>query len=366
MKIALVHDYLCGVGGSERIFLYLCQAYPDATIFTVAYNKEKCFPEFEDFEIKTSFLDRIIRGPQSFRWLFPLAAVGFYSKKLVGFDLVISSSATVAKYVNTGGAKHLCYCYYPTRAVWYSNDYFRNSFFIKILFQSISWFFKILEIKRVRKIDQIVAISKISKEAIGKIYQRESLIINSPIDDIFQPLNIQREKFYLLVSRLVKWKSVDHVVDCFNANGKMLVIVGEGPEEAALKRKAKPNISFLGAAKDKDLVKLYNSCAAVIFPPRLEYGLIPIEANACGAPVIAFGFGGIEETTVPVNQNADNLNFASAVFYFEQTAESLNSAIRVFEGLSMSEKAIIRQSKGFRRSAFLAKIDEVVKDVVKS
>ena len=316
MKIALVHDYLCGMGGSERVFQYICEAYPDADIFTLAYNPKLAPNYFAKRSINTTWLNTFVKSMETFRWSFPIASYVMESIDLRNYDLVLSSSATVAKYVKTPGSVHICYCYIPTRALWQTSQYFGFGL-KKILISPFLNYLRRRDFRVSQRPDKFIAISEFTKQSIKKIYNRDSDIIYSPIDlSKFTPKRKKNNNF-LIVSRLEEWKRVDYAIEAFNRLKIPLKIIGTGAEEGRLKRMANKNIQFLGGVDDNTLAKEYSNAQAVIFTPFLEYGLIPLEANASGTPVICLGKGGVLETMIPANEPwaySKNI-FPTAVFF---------------------------------------------------
>ena len=242
------------------------------------------------------------------------------------YDLVISSSASIAKYVDAKNGKHISYCYYPTRALWEPEKYFgytkwghRANPFLK--------YYREKEKKLTQRVDQFIAISEDTKKHIKKYFNRSSHVIHCPIEtENFSLLN-NKSDYFLLVSRLLKWKRVDYAVKAFNELGLPLKIIGTGEEEKYLRSIAEPNIEFLGFIDDKQLAIEYSKARAVIFTPLLEYGLIPLEANASGTPVIAYGYAGVTETMIPysLEEEIDQQN-PTAVFFYEQSKEALIDA----------------------------------------
>jgi len=357
MKIALVHDHLCGIGGSERIFQHLCNEFQDADIYTLAFRPEKTLPFFATRNIRTTWLNPLILNSETFRWFFPLATHVMQHVDLSGYDVVLSSSATTAKYVKTAPGRHICYCYIPTRALWHTDQYFGQSFKKKLINPFLNMLRK-RDYRNAQGIDQFIAISEISKSYIQKYYNRDSKVVYCPIEtDKFIP-SAKKEDHYLLVSRLEKWKKVEYAIEAFNALGKPLKIVGIGEEEARLRKMAKGNIAFLGALSDSQLVREYSTCKAVIFTPFLEYGLIPLEANASGTPVICYGHGGVEETMIPVGHVSGQT--PTAVFFYEQTAAALMGAVEQFEKMSFDCSSLVRYAAQWNVASFQRKMREIV------
>lgn len=358
-KIAIVHDYLCGIGGSERVFQYLCEEFPEADAYTLAYNPSKTLPYFVNRNIRTTWLNRFVQSMEAFRWSFPVATYAMEALDLSQYDVVLSSSATVAKYVKVPNGKHVCYCYIPTRAIWHFDKYFGGSYKAKI-FKLFLPYLRKRDYAAAQRIDQFVAISEASKAYIKTYYNRDSSVINSPINlEQFAP-SANRKDHYLIVSRLEHWKRVDYAIEAFNRLGLPLRIIGTGKDESQLKEIAKSNIAFLGAVDDATLAREYGEAKAVIFTPFLEYGLIPLEASASGTPVICYGEGGITETMVPWEKNATSDAAPTAVFFNEQTAEALIEAVRQFGEVSFNGYDLVRHASQWGVPAFKSSIRRVV------
>lgn len=343
MKIAIVHDYLCGIGGSERVFQYVCEEFQEADVYTLAYNPIMTLPYFKGRDIRTTWLNRYVQSMDAFRWSFPVATYVMESLDLGQYDIVLSSSATVAKYVRVPNGKHICYCYIPTRALWQTDEYFggsRKATLIKMLLR----YLQRRDYAAAQRVDQFIAISKTTQDHIAATYHRDSKIIFSPIDlDRFAPSQ-HRGEHYLVVSRLEQWKRVDYAIEAFNRLGLPLRVVGTGKEEAKLRAMAGANITFLGGVDDEALAREYADAKAVVFTPFLEYGLIPLEANASGTPVICYGVGGITETMIPWPGNSVQGDSPTAVFFYEQTAEALVDAIRQFEQATFDSAQLIKHA----------------------
>lgn len=364
MKLAIIHDYLCGIGGSERIFQYMCEEFPEADAYTLAYNPTTTFPYFKERGIRTTWLNHFVQSTAAFRWSFPIATYVMQSLDLSRYDVVLTSSATVAKYVKVPKGRHICYCYIPTRAIWHFDEYFGNSLKAKLLKLTLPYL-KQRDLAAARNIDTFIAISQASQEYIQRYYGRESEVIYCPIElDKFKPAE-KRGEHYLIVSRLERWKKIDYAVETFTRLGLPLRIVGAGPEEQRLREMAGPNVTFLGAVDDASLAREYGEAKAVIFTPFLEYGLIPLEANASGTPVICYGKGGITETMVPAGKESTQ-GAATAVFFYEQTADSLIDAIRRFETVAFDSDALVRHAQKWGVPSFKKHLRTIVESAVPS
>jgi glycosyltransferase involved in cell wall biosynthesis len=360
VRIALVHDYLCTIGGSERVFQYMCEGFPEADVFTLSLNPRRTIPYFAtDRGVRTTWMNPIAQSPSAFRVLFPIATYAMERLDLRAYDVVLSSSATVAKYVRAPNGRHICYCYIPTRAIWHFDEYFGSSIpgrFFRLLLP----FLRRHELRAVNHIDEFIAISEVTRKYIRDYYGRDSTVLPSPIDlSAFAPRSDRGEAF-LIVSRLEHWKRLDYAIEAFTRLGLPLRVIGQGPEEANLRALAGQNVTFLGAVDDATLAMEYARAKAVVFTPYMEYGLIPLEANASGTPVIAFGKGGIEETMIPVNGRAANSSPATAVFFHDQTPEAVIDAVRLFQQREFDPAALVRHATGWSVAAFQARLRTAV------
>lgn len=348
MKIAIVHDHLCGKGGSERIFQYICEAFPEADAYTLALNTKKTFPYFSHRLIRTTWLQPFIRSSRAFRWLFVLGTYTMEALDFSKYDLVISSSTTTAKYLKAPKGRHFCYCYMPTRALWHFESYFGKSKMAYFLRPFLS-FLKRRDYVAAQCIDRFFTISESSKNYICQYYDREAEVLYCPIDTNNFIFKTKKKDHYLIVSRLEYWKRVDYAIEAFNRLGFPLKVIGAGAEEEKLRMMAKENVQFLGEVDDQTLAKEYSECKAVIFTPFLEYGLIPLEANASGTPVIAYGKGGIRETMIPEK---------TALFFEEQTPESLAACVRRAEHFPFDPNILRNHALQWDRAPFVRRFRE--------
>jgi len=361
LKILLIHDQMLTKGGSERVFTYLADIFPEADIFTPTYNPKTSVTFKRSRELVVSkFFNAVIRNSTTFKFFFPILTYYFQFKNFQNYDLIISSSATCAKYIRNFSGKHICYCYVPTRAIWEIDNYFPKKNLIKFFFKILLPYFKKRDLKTSKYIDLYIGDSMDSGRRIRKIYNNRTTYAYSPIEfskysSFFSNV---KEDYFLVVSRLDFWKRVDIAVNAFNANGKKLIIVGLGEAYNDLRAKAKPNIQFLNNVTDKKLGNLYSKAKGVVFTCDIEHGLIPIEANACGTPVICYGFGGVKDTMI--NFDGRNFNEATAVFFYDQNSSSLNDALDIFDNINFNSHNIRNNARRFSRNIFKKNIKSIV------
>ena len=357
MKIALVHDYLTQRGGAERVFELLCKYYPDADVYTSLYAPKQTI-KLDERLVQTTSLQNIPGATRYFRLLAPLYFPAFRALNLQDYDLIISSSTSFAKAVRKRkGAKHICFCHNVTRFLWETETYLREYKEFQLFHSVLGEIFRFM-----RKIDLIysqepdlyIANSTTVAQRIQKIYNREVVTINYPIDSSRFIFSEQKEDFCLVSSRLLSYKRIDVVVEAFNWLGYPLLIIGDGPERERLEAKAMTNIRFLGYVSDTERSHLMAKARFVIVAALEDYGLVPIEANASGTPVIAYGAGGVLDTQVPGK---------TGVFFDRQTPEALQSAFLDAMKHSWDYRAIQQYAiDNFAEGVFFDRIMAVIQD----
>lgn len=351
MKVALVYDWVDSWGGAERVLLALHKIFPQAPLYTSVYRPEKS-RWAQEFNVKTSFLNKI---PLPRRWLSPLIPLAFESFSFDQYDLVISISSFAAKgIICKPDTRHLNYLLTPTRFLWVDPESYlkKPNFLTKLPYRYLQNWDKIAAWRP----DKIVTISQTVKQRCREVYQRPSLVIYPPVDlTKFHPGKNKKGDFYLTVSRLVAYKKIAIVIKAFRQNGRQLKIVGCGPQAKKLKKLARGqgNIEFLGRLTDKELVRYYQESQGVIFPAREDFGLVPVEAQACGTPVIAYRAGGAIETIIPGK---------TGELFPQQTAASLQKTISKFEQKSYNRDNCIRQAQKFSRKKFITNWQELLKN----
>ncbi len=303
MKVAIVHDWLTNMGGAEQVVINLHKCFPDAPIYTSFYNPEKMDPIFKEMNIVTSSLQKKQGKEYNHKKYLPFLPKAFEEFNLNEYDVVISSSSSCAKGIITGpNTMHICYCYTPMRYAWEMRDEYTEGM-SKLKTKLIRYFMNYMRLwdyQSAQRVDDFIAISNEVKKRIAKHYRRESEVIFPPVrSDLFNISNADGD-YYLVISRLVGYKRFDLAVEaCKNLN-KKLVVIGDGPERQNLEKIASgcENIKFLGRLPDEDVKKYMAECKALIFPGEEDFGIVPLEAECCGRPVVAFGRGGSLDTVV--------------------------------------------------------------------
>ena len=292
MKVAIVHDWLNGMRGGEKVLEALLELWPDASIFTLFHERGKVSETIESRRIVTSPLNRIPGIYKHYRNLLPLFPSAVRSLQLGTPELVISSSHSVAKSVQTGNATHICYCHTPMRYVWDTSGDYARGIGGRIGLGLFGHWLRQWDRSTAADVDHFIANSRFVANRIRSYYGREATLIYPPVDTTFFSPPRKPETFYLCAGALVPYKRIDLAIDAFNSSGQPLTVVGEGPERKRLTKHAGPNIEFKGWVSDLELRNLYRRARALIFPGREDFGIVPVEARSCGCPVIAFRGGG--------------------------------------------------------------------------
>jgi glycosyltransferase involved in cell wall biosynthesis len=357
VKIALVHDYLTQKGGAERVFELLCKYFPDADIFTSLYDPEQTI-DLEDRLVYTTQLQNIPGATKYFRLLAPLYYPAFRSLDLQDYDLILSSSSSFAKAVQKRpDAKHICFCHNVTRFLWDTDTYLRGYKEFQLLYPLVRVVFehlKRLDLKYAGEPDIYIANSTTVAQRIRRIYDRQAFTINYPIDDSRFVFSDRKEDFYLVSSRLLSYKRIDVIVEAFNWLGWPLLIMGDGPELKRLESKALSNIQFLGHVSDVERAQLMAKARSVIVAALEDYGLVPIEANFSGTPVISYGAGGALDTQVPG---------LTGVFFHRQTPDALQAALQEASQTKWNYGHIRKHAlNNFTEAVFFRRVERLVEE----
>ena len=360
VRVALVHDWLTGVGGSERALLELHRLFPQAPIFTAAFDPAATLPEFAQADIRTSMLQRAMIGRQSYAGLIPLMPLAFSRFDTRPFDLLLISSHTAAKGIRRHqGQTVICYCYTPMRWAWDLYDFYlahrAHGLPSRLAARITLRRFAHWDRKSAAKVDQFIAISENVRRRIQRYYGRDAKVVWPPVDCVrFTPAT-QHGDHFLVVSRLEDYKRVDIVVDAFTRLGWPLQVVGDGPQRPALQDRAGPSVTFLGRLDDATLAATYAGARALVFPADEDAGIVPLEAMAAGRPVLALKAGGAVEVV------RDGL---SGAFFPEQTVDSLVAALQQFQPESYDPLAIRVAAEPYDRPRFRETIGRIVDEVI--
>ncbi len=355
MKIALVHDYLTQKGGAERVFELLCKRYPEADIFTSLYNPQQTIDLGERL-VNTTFLQKIPGAVKYFRLMAPLYFPAFRSLDLQDYDLIISSSTSFAKAVRKNPqARHICFCHNITRFLWDTETYLReygDYRYFAPLIEQVFHVMRKVDLTYSQEPDLYIANSSIVARRIQSTYGKKAIVINYPIDTDKFIFADQKDDYYLASARMISYKRLDIIVEAFNWLGWPLLISGDGPERERLKSKALGNIEFLGHVTDAKRTQLFSKAQSIIVAALEDYGLVPVEANASGTPVIAYGAGGVLDTQIPGK---------TGVFFNRQTPESLLAGLLEAKEIYWDYTNIRNHAvKNFSENAFFSKVEQII------
>ena len=337
--------------GGEKVLLELARLYPDAPIFTLLHVKGSVAPELESRRIHTSFVQYLPGAASAYRSYLPLFPAAIQRLDLRGFELILSSSHCVAKGVRVPpGSIHLSYSHTPMRYVWDRyDDYFGNlGWPARPLVASIAEGLRAWDVATAAGVTAFAANSAFVARRIARYYGRASTVIPPPVDtEFFTPGDARPKDFDLVVSALAAYKRIELILDAYRGTGRRLKIVGSGPERERLQRAAPPEAEFLGSVDDRALRELYRDCRVVVMASVEDFGIVPLEAMACGRPAIVFGEGGGPETVI---------DGVTGLIFRQASAASLRAVVDSLQALSFNRDTLRARAQEFRLSAFVGRI----------
>jgi glycosyltransferase involved in cell wall biosynthesis len=372
MRVALIHDWLVAMRGGEKCLEVFSEIFPEADLYTLVYAAEKVSPTFRRMKIHTSWLNGLPMATNYFRYFLPFFPAAIEAFELRDYDLILSSNHCVAKGIFPHRALHLSYIHAPMRYVWDMYDsYFTDGISPT---RGALWacrpYLRRWDVESAGRVDYFIANSRNVAAKVNALYGKPVTVIYPPVDIEKFQIRSNQEPYYLVVSALVPYKRIDLAVAAFNKLKLPLKIAGDGPLRKRLERAAGRNIEFLGWVDDPTLAELYGACQALIFPGEEDFGIVPLEAQATGRPVIGYGRGGLQETVIPLDACAG----ASAreagptgIFFTEQTPGGLIAAVELFERIrnSFDPVKIQRHAAGFSRDRFKAEVKGFIEDRLK-
>jgi glycosyltransferase involved in cell wall biosynthesis len=364
-RVALVHDWLTGMRGGEKVLEAICELYPDATLYTLVQVPGSVSARIERHRIKRSLVQRLPKAGEFYRQYLPLFPTMVELFDLDGYDLVISSSHCAAKSViPSGAATHVCYCHSPMRYAWDQfSSYFgpeqvgelRSRLLRPVLARLARW-----DADTAARVDRFLANSQYVAGRIRRYYNRGSTVVYPPVDTTFYrppalPAPQPSEITFLVVSALVPYKRVNIAIDACRRVGARLKIVGRGPEEARLRLSADSSVEFMGWCSDDDIRELYGQATAVLLPGTEDFGMVPVEAQACGTPVVAYGEGGACETV---------LDGHTGVLVSDPSAAAFADGLARVSALRFDRAAIRAHAERFSRTRFMNSFQAAVASAV--
>jgi glycosyltransferase involved in cell wall biosynthesis len=353
--VALVHDWLTGMRGGEKCLEAACRRWPNAELFSLLYKRGSVSPTIETLQPKTTLLNRLPGVTRYYRYLLPLMPAAARWPISPDRELVLSFSHCVAKAaIPPPGVPHVCYCFTPMRYAWHMREaYFGAGRFGRLKAAAVDSLLQRLrdwDQRTAERVTHFIAISRTVQTRIQECYGRASIVIYPPVDtDFYTPAPISREDYYLVVSALAPYKRFDLAIQACRKLGRRLVVIGSGQHAARLQALAGPNVEFRGWQPDAVIRYHLRRAKALLFPGEEDFGIVPVEAQACGCPVIAFGRGGATETVRPLGE-AD----PTGVFFAEQTVDAVAEAIERFEKVAdtFDPRVSRRQAMLFRADRY--------------
>jgi glycosyltransferase involved in cell wall biosynthesis len=352
MKVAIVHYWLVGMRGGEKVVEAFCKMFPQADIFTHVYIPDTISETIRQHRIIPTFINSLPRAGRMYKSYLPLMPLALEQLDLRGYDLVISSESGPAKgIIPPADALHVCYCHSPMRYIWNMYHDYRAGAgpLARLMMPPISHYLRMWDVTAASRVDSFVANSQTVANRIRRYYGAEATVIQPPVDTASFTIapKSELEDYYLMAGELVAYKRPDLAVRAFNEMKLNLVVIGGGDMLAEVRRLAGPTIKVLGPQPFDVLRSHYARCRALIFPGEEDFGMVPVEAMASGRPVVAFGKGGAVETV------ADGL---TGVFFHEQTVEAISSAVHRLANIDTVPQDIADHARRFGREQFFQKM----------
>jgi glycosyltransferase involved in cell wall biosynthesis len=352
MKVAIIHYWLVGMRGGEKVIEALCEMYPQADIFTHVYVPELVSDRIRQHRIIPTFINSLPRASSRYKTYLPLMPLALEQLDLRGYDLVISSESGPAKgIIAPSDAVHVCYCHTPMRYIWNMYHDYRNSAgrVARLMMPPLTHYLRMWDVTAAARVDSFVANSATVARRIHRYYGAPSVVIHPPVDtgafSIAAPSEL--DEYYLMAGELVSYKRPDLAVRAFNEMKLKLVVIGGGEMLDEIRRLAGPTVTVLGSQPFGVLKQHYARCRALIFPGEEDFGMVPVEAMASGRPVVAFGRGGATETVA---------TGVSGVFFANQSVEAISSAVRSLADIKIDPEKIVAHANQFGRDQFFQKM----------
>lgn len=351
MKTAIVHEFFCNLGGSDHVAAGLHRLFPESPVYTLLISdRNRGHDLLKGMDVRSSFIQRL---PFARRWhepYLPLLPFAIESFDLAEYDLVLSSSHLCAKgVIPSPEALHLCYCHTPARYAWdlYPLYADRLSPLLRVWWSAFMHWFRVWDVSTSLRVDHFIANSRFVARRIERYYRRTAAVIHPPVATEYFTPEGGAEDYYLVVSRLTAYKRIELAVEAFNQLGSPLLIIGDGPERSSLERRAAPHVRFLGALPREAVRSYMRKCRALIFPGKEDFGITPVEVQATGRPVVAFGAGGALETVV---------EGVTGVFFSEQTPAAICEAVSSLPDLGLDPQLIREHALQFDEKVFSRRI----------
>lgn len=360
LDVVLSHDWLTGMRGGERVLELLCGGFPRAPLCTLVHNRAAVSDIINAHPVHASLLRHVPGIHQRYRWFLPVFPLAIRALRCPPGRLLISTSHCVAKDLRPApGMKHLCYCFTPMRYAWtFHAEYFGRNRLKRLAISPLLAALRRWDRRASQRVDRFVTLSRHVQDRIRRFYNREADVVYPPVQTAyFTPDGRPPGEFDLIVSALVPYKRLDLAVRAYTRSRRALKIVGTGTESDNLQRLAGPNIEFLGWRSDDDIRELYRRCRLLVFPGEEDFGLVPVEVQACGRPVVAFGCGGALETVI---------DGETGLFFRDKTEAALNAAVEDCASRRWDADRIRGQAERFGPQPFVDGLDRCIREILAS
>lgn len=348
LRVAIVHYWFLGQGGGEKVVEVLAEMFPQADLYCLVADPATMTPRLRAHRLTTSFLQRIPGSRRWYRHLLALHPFALEQLDLSGYDLILSSESGPAKgVISHTNTCHICYCHSPMRYLWDLYPDYRRGLrgLVKTSFSLTAHYLRIWDLASAARVDHFVANSQNVASRIRKHYRRDAHIIYPPVDVSAGQISDSIDEYYLVVSRLIDYKRVDLAIQACNQLKRPLRIIGDGDQYKRLRTLAGNTVEFLGRANDETVRENFAHCRALIFPGEEDFGIVPVEAQSYGRPVIAYGRGGALESVAGMSDKGSCPETSTGMFFTERTPESLAQAILTFESVETRlSRRLIRSS----------------------
>jgi glycosyltransferase involved in cell wall biosynthesis len=357
MRIAIIHYWLVGLRGGEKVLEAICEIYPDADIFTHVYDAEAAGPIISAHKVTTTFIAKLPFARRFYKFYLPLMPFALEALDLSQYDLVISSESGPTKGVLTRpDAVHVCYCHSPMRYIWDQYQLYRSSagFLARMMMPVLAPFLRLWDVVSANRVDYFIANSRFVAKRIKKTYRRDAEVIFPPVK--LEDYSVEPHPsldYYFFISQLETYKRADIVIEAANRLGRRLIVVGTGAEEERLRKLAGPTVTLLGRQTTEEIAKLYQNCRALLFAGIEDFGIVFLESMASGRPAIAYAAGGALDAVV---------DGKTGLFFREETVGALIEAIEAFEASPdrFDPKTIRAYAETFSTNAFKAKFKAAI------
>ncbi len=361
LRTALVHDWLNQQGGAENVLVEMHRMFPSAPVYTSFYEPALVDPAFRRLDIRHTWLQRFPLWRTNHQALFPFYPLAFGGLRIPNADLVLSNSSAFCKGVRPAqGAVHVCYCLTPTRFLWMPDTYLageRAPYWSRVVLPPLLAWARRWDRNAAQRVTQFLAISRAVADRIQRFYGRSSRIVYPPVDVERFKSTTDVDDAFLIVSRLIPYKRIDLAVRACTELGLPLRIVGSGRAEADLRALAGPTVRFLGRLPDRDVSVEMARCRAFLFPGDEDFGITPVEAQAAGRPVVAYGSGGALDTVI---------DGKTGILFREQTVASLGDALRQIQTMTFDTDALVANARRFSHENFRRALLEAINDTLRA